>query len=171
MTIKPKRKKTGRNFGTRRQWRRVWRDRAWPLWMLEAHRAIFDVETAPLTFGVDVGRKDSSAVAIFQGEKLIVLRTLPVPDASPFEKLIADAREEINARTGIAWARLREQLATGKISMPTNEELIEELRQPRIDPYSDLALAMAYAFEVDKPRKLGKSPALAAPYGKSKDSG
>lgn len=153
MTVKPKKPKSRRNFGTRRQWRRVWRNRAWPLWMLEAHRAIFDVETAPLTFGMDVGRKDSSAVAIFQGEKLIVLRTLPVPDVSPFEKLIADAREEINARTGVAWAHLREQLAAGKISMPSDEELIEELRAPRVDPYSDLALAMAYTFDLKRYQK------------------
>jgi hypothetical protein len=156
MTIKPKRKKSGRDFGTRRQWRRVWRDRAWPLWML-------DVETSNFKFGIDVGSKDATAIAVFRDGKLLVLdRIMPDPVFRPNEWQLG--KEAL-------WELLRERLAAGQIRTPTDEELIEELRAPRIDPYSDLALAMGYAFEVDKPRKLGKSPALAAPYGSPKDSG
>lgn len=123
MPIKPKKPKSRKLFGTRRNYRR--------------YRGRLFVST-DFKFGIDVGREDATALVVcdYSGAELRILA----------------------------------HYVGNEIRLPANEELLAEFPATRPDPYSDLALAMAYAFEVDKPRKLGKSPALAAPFGKSKDS-
>lgn len=78
MTIKPKKPRSVRAFGTRRQWRKLWRDRAWPLWMRE---------------GAPTGRIIPD------------IKFLPMPDISPWIELGNKIHEEMMAGIGIDFGR------------------------------------------------------------------
>lgn len=89
--------------------------------------------------GIDVGHKDVTALAVYDAR---VIRTVIVdPISAKIDKYVNDA---LSGKVAL-WERLRERFAeAGEIVIPTNEELVEELRAPNYLE-SDMHATLKYA--------------------------
>lgn len=133
MTIKPRKKPSGRIFGTRRQWRRGGAQ------LGTVYTLDFETRSS---FGFDFGRKDESAMVL--ATHLPSGRILFTPIRPPTKEEIAAALD------GYRMVFSSFHLA------PHHKSLADALQLGET------------VIETGMARKIGKSPALAAPYGANK---
>lgn len=158
MTIKPKKPRSGKAFGTRRQWRKVWRDRVWPLWMLEGAPMVFDT---------------------FTGRIIPDIKFRPMPDVSPWIELSNKIHEEMMAGIGIDFG-LQDQTAFTLVDYSSVEMRVRahyvgaDVIDSRIPDYQKPiveAMQRGEKLIIDKRPMRGLPAYAVAPYGKPKDTG